>query len=212
MDTARFLHWRSAWCVLGAVLLSASAAAQPELALTSLTVPSASLPEGCALATQTEPPRAPVVTTGVVHVSANTQATLPSNPWSGSDPSGIQSIWPAVVPSESLKLRPLPDGFPRDKREALARRQRVWDEETKRSEGLKEAYRAKYVTPYGTFATVSAVRFTDAARATASTPVPFIQPQRPTRFLQASIAAVVTGTLESPCFEAVRTHVQRILR
>ena len=121
-------------CLLGLALVAASglASAQPEFALNSLTAPAANLPEGCGLK-PIDPPRAPIVSTGVVHMATKLREASPSNPWSGTDPEQIALIRPAIE-AKTISQRPLPDAFPHNRQEAIA-----WQARTKPPVGITEA-------------------------------------------------------------------------
>jgi hypothetical protein len=165
----------------------------PALSFDALNVPAASLPEGCTLA----PVSAPIVG----------GPSFPTNPWTGSTPAQMSLVRQAITVRQ-LDSRPVPD--------AIWIERRVLSADSglhgvRELEGVVEAYRAAYVTPYRAPVTVSSVRFSDEKHA-ADVGAPFMESQVPKWFRKGTVVATIAGPVESPCFEAVRNHLQRLFK
>jgi hypothetical protein len=150
--------------------LPESSAAQPApRGLDALTVPPDRLPGGCQLE---PPPEGGRVGSSVTIVPA----MLAVNPWIGDDRRIVASI------SSRLHARPrVPDGQPLDPRGA-SRYELKW------ADGVRDAYRASYVSEDLDAIQVDAVRLDDGT-------------------IKAQVFARDT---EDSCFQAIRNHVQSV--
>ena len=157
--------------------------AQSAPAMSALTVPVGSLPEGCRL---TPPPPAPTPI-------PLPRPHFPDNPWVGTDYSYIANVRTAL---EHLPPVKLPDGPPLDPTTAS---KLAW---TLKGD-IAEAYRASYETTLGGSILVQAVRYKDAKWAT-------LDPRKPDRIVRDSTVILVTGNPQGECFNAVRSYIQSL--
>jgi hypothetical protein len=176
--------------------------AQSGPAFSALTVPGASLPDGCRLTPPlpeptTIPAPAPIVPFGPVR--------FPSNPWFGTDYKLIVQIRGAF---ESAPLFRLPDGPPLDERDL--RRLEA------RSRGnIEKTYHASYETPLNGSIHVQAVRYTDAKWAMSDPPMRKLSVARrdsveSVRIVRGSAVILVTGNPLGECFKIVRNYIQSL--
>lgn len=202
--------------VLGCVAVSgiAAGAAQPTPTLGLLTVPSGSLPSGCALK-PADPEPSPVLVTELGNATGTTVVVdsrgrhvvrfpypFPSNPWFGSDYRFRHMLRRHVDQAGPPRV---PDAPPLSRREVAAL-QSSW------ADNVAEAYRATYLSGDGGLVEVSAVRFVDAKWA--ATDWPRVAPggSRSTslRIVHGATAILISGPQGSACFDAVSRYVQSL--
>ena len=191
--------WRATAALVALGIGVVSAQSGP--ALSTLTAPAASLPEGCRLTPlPPEPsPVPPVVLPDGTVVSRSSTAIrrFPSNPWFGDDYKYIAWVRPLFDPVPQM-----PDGPPLEKSDARRLKAKLASE-------IAEAYRASYQTESGRAAEVRgalevrAVRYTDSKWAVANRPIP-------NRFVRGSTVIIMIGNPQSECFKAVRNHIESL--
>ncbi len=170
-----------------AVVLAQSA---PDLG--GLTVPAASLAEGCRL---TPPPPTPTPIPlpppegGVMVFASNRAPQFPSNPWFGSDSTYVTKVRQAFERGPAIRL---PDGPPLEPKEAA---KLAW---TLKGD-IAEAYRASYDTTGGTVL-VQAVRYTDAKWATPGEG----------RIVRGSTVILISGNPQLECFKVIQNYIQSL--
>ena len=176
---------------LGLAVVSAQSAPT----FSALTVPAASLPDGCQL-TPLPPERTPTPMPhpeGGVIAAARKPFELrrfPSNPWFGTDYKYIAQVRLAF---ERLPLVHLPDGPPLEQRQAEKLLSTL-------KGNIAEAYRASYETTSSGSIVVQAVRYTEAKWATPGEG----------RIVRGSTVILVTGNPQGECFNAVRKYIQSL--
>jgi len=179
--------------------------AQSGLALTSLTVPDSSLPDGCTLKPYV-PPTTTVEQVGATRVmkpNPGNSQPFPGNPWSGTDPKLEATVRGAIdaTPAKPLKDVPLPwPGRP-----AVP---------PTPADNILEAYHAAYVWAVnGSQVQVSAVTFKDATLAAAPESLSAIlSPPRQfsRRLVRGATAIQVSASSEHVCFKSVLAYVESL--
>jgi hypothetical protein len=192
--------------VIAIVALTGPMSAQQSgLALARLTVPDATLPDGCKLLLYV-PPTTQIAQTGTTtRMSprlANTYP-FPANPWSGTDPKLEATVRGSI--NAGGGSRPLPDvPLPGPGRPTVSPTPPVDD--------ILEAYRAAYMTTDGPVQ-VSAVTFKDAKLAAAPESVSaMLNPPRgfSHRLVRGATAIRVSAPSENACAKAVLAHVESL--
>ena len=177
--------------VLGAGMAVVSAQSAP--ALSALTVPEASLPDGCRLGPQPPKPTPIVLADGKLIQRLNLPGWFPTNPWYGTDDWLRVEVQKAIEPpAPGVQM---PDGPPLERREA-----------SKLAWSLKghvvEAYRAEYkVAPDGLIR-VQAVRYADTNRAAP-------EPQHENRIVRGATVILIGGQ-PSPCLSAIQQYIKAL--
>lgn len=170
--------------VLSVASLTTAAQSQAGIAFRELTVPSERLPLGCSLTAS------PSIRTADNRVRGGLWLGLPNNPWIGSDPVILASVYERVVDVPAP-----PDGPPGSSAELAQFRLKLVDD-------VEEGYAAVYTDGGPYLITVSALRYSPSA-----------QPMRPRSnslwFASDRVTVAVSG-LRSPCWEAVRNHIKEL--
>ena len=177
--------------VLGAGMLVVSAQSAP--ALSALTVPESSLPDGCRLGPPPPKPTPIVLPDGKLIQRLNLPGWFPTNPWYGTDDWLMVEVQKTIEPP--ARGVQLPDGPPLERKEAS---RLAWSLKGH----VVEAYRADYEATSGGLIRVQAVRYTDAKWATPD-------PQQENRIVRGTTVIVVGGQ-PSQCLTAIRAYIKAL--
>jgi len=173
-------------CALAAGVVTGSAQSKP--ALSTLTVPAAELPAGCALRQPSPLER--------------TQLWYPGNPWFGTDRRPAAAVRGAIDGAPSLRI---PDAPPLEAREITAL-------QLKMADNVIEAYHADYVASDGSQIGVWAATFNDAtlAKPDAETATMKPPPAFRSRIVKGATVVLVSASARSECAVAVEKHARSL--
>lgn len=193
---------RSAVMVLGFVAGVVTATAHAQVSLGMLTVPSASLPESCALQVPVAATAARTFESGLVRVKADSGSQFQANPWSGADRAKVLSIVHTIDPSLMSGDAP---PLSRNQQAALDDR---W------IANIREAYHATYAVSGGAAVYVNAVTFADGLVPASTAVHGAVNTARSAgvsqRIVLRDTLITVASAKVSPCYTAVRAHLQQL--
>ena len=180
--------------VLGVGMVVVSAQSEP--LLSALTVPEASLPDGCRLVPQPPAPTPILLPDGkLIHRSSH-PGKFPTNPWYGkdyvTDYRYMAEVQNAIEPGPKVQM---PDGPPLERKEAS---RLMWSLKGH----VVEAYQAEYETTSGGVIRVRAVRYTDAKWAAPD-------PRQENRIVRGT-SVILIGGQPGQCLTAVRQYIQAL--
>jgi hypothetical protein len=177
--------------IVGVSVVVVSAQSAP--ALSALTVPATSLPDGCRLGPQPPKPTPIVLADGKLIQRLNPPGWFPTNPWFGTDDWLMVRVQQAIEPA-APGIR-LPDGPPLEHKEV-----------SKLAWSLKghvvEAYQAEYEASPGGLIRVQAVRYTEAKWAAPD-------PLQENRIVRGTTVILIGGQ-PSQCLTAIREYIQAL--
>jgi hypothetical protein len=177
--------------MLGAGMVVVSA--QSAQSLSALTVPAASLPDGCRLGPPPPKPTPIVLADGKLIQRLNMPGRFPTNPWYGTDDWLMVEVQKAIEPP-APRVR-MPDGPPLEPKEAS---KLIWSLKGH----VVEAYQSEYETTPGEVIRVQAVRYTDPKWAAPD-------PRQENRIVRGTTVILIGGR-PGQCLTAVRQYIEAL--
>jgi len=177
--------------MLAAGLAVVSAQSGP--ALGTLTVPAASLPEGCQLAPMPPLPSPFVLSNGASIQRPPYPGKFPQNPWVGTEDRYKTQVQDVVEPPKAVSM---PHAPPLDAKQANKLR---W---TGRGHAA-EAYHAIYQSATGASIVVQAVRYHDPS-------FPALDSKQPNRIVRGAVVIKVDADQPTGCLNAILAYVQSL--